>query len=378
MKIASIACGLLIASGSLFAQQYKMNTLAGTGTAGWSGDLGQAVFAQFNQPIRVALDSSGNVYVTDLGNSSIREIFTNGTINSVTGNGSAGFSGDGGSAVGAQLASPHDIALDSNNNLYIADTGNTRIRIISNGKINTFAGSMRGTEGGNLGDNGPALSAQFIAPTGVAVDKNGNVYVSDIGNATVRKIAPNGIITTIAGTGFLSFGAFQGEGGPATQALLGAPYSLTLDSAGNLYIADTGLSRLFRITPDGTIHTVVANFPAQSCAIDAAGNIFVPDIYNNTVDKILPTGTLLWIGGDGVSGYAGDGGVGTVGNMGNPTGVALDKSGNVYVAEGLSASRPHAFADCEFHRGDFECGDDSAVCGAGFGSWRCDGSDCRG
>lgn len=337
MKIASIACGLLIASGSLFAQQYKINTLAGTGTAGWSGDLGSALLAQFNQPIRVALDSAGNVYVTDLGNSSIREIFTNGTINSVTGNGSAGFSGDGGTAIGAQLASPHDIAFDSSGNLYVADTGNARIRIISNGRINTFAGSTRGTQGGNLGDNGPALSAKFIAPTGVVVDKNGNTYVSDIGNATVRKIAPNGTITTIAGTGFLSFGSFQGEGGQATQALLGLPYSLTLDPAGNLYIVDIGLSRLFRINSDGTIHTVMQNFPAQNCVIDAAGNIFVPDIYNNTVDKILPTGTKLWIGGDGVSGYAGDGGVGTVGNMGNPTGVALDKSGNVYVAEGLSA-----------------------------------------
>jgi uncharacterized protein (TIGR03437 family) len=337
MKIASLACGLLIASGSLFAQQYTMTTLAGTGTAGWSGDNGPALSAQFTQPIRVALDSNGNVFVTDLGNSSIREIFTNGTINSVTGNGSPGFSGDGSTAIGAQLASPHDIALDSNNNLYIADTGNTRIRIVSQGRINTFAGSTRGTAGGNLGDNGPALSAQFIAPTGVAVDKSGNVYVSDIGNATVRKIAPNGIITTIAGSGFLAFGAFTGEGGPATQALLGTPYSLTLDSAGNLYIIDTGLSRLFRIDSDGTIHTVVANFPAQNCTIDSAGDIYVPDTDNDIVDKILPAGTDLWIGGDGVSGYAGDNAIATTGNMGDPYGVAVDGSGKVYVAEGLNA-----------------------------------------
>src|SRR5665213_2060670 len=187
MKKSSIACGLLIASGSLFAQQYSISTVAGTGVSGWSGDLGPALSAQFNTPTRVALDSSGNIYLTDLGNSSIREVFTNGTVNSVAGNGSPGFSGDGGSAIGAQLASPHDIAIDASNNLYIADTGNARIRIVSRGVINTFAGSTHGIEGGSLGDGGPATSAQLITPTGVAVDKSGNVYIADIGNATVRK-----------------------------------------------------------------------------------------------------------------------------------------------------------------------------------------------
>jgi len=337
MKKSSIACGLLIASGSLFAQQYTINTVAGTGSAGWSGDLGPALSAQFNTPTRVALDSSGNIYLTDLGNSSIREVFTNGTVNSVTGNGSPGFSGDGGSGIGAQLASPHDIAIDSSNNLYIADTGNARIRIVSHGTINTFAGSTHGVEGGSLGDGGPATKAQLITPTGVAVDKSGNVYIADIGNATVRKVSPNGTITTFAGTGFLSFGAFQGEGGPATQALLGMPYSLTVDSAGNLYIVDIGLSRLFRIGADGLIHTVVANFPAQNCAVDAAGNIYVADYSENIVQKILANGTELWIGGDGVSGYAGDGGPGTIASMGEPYGVTVDPSGNVIVAEGQSA-----------------------------------------
>ena len=113
MKKLSIACGLLIASGSLFAQQYSIGTIAGTGTAGWSGDLGPALSAQFDKPIRVALDGAGNIYITDQANSSIREVFTNGTVNSVTGNGSPGLSGDGKSAVGAQLASPNDIALDA-------------------------------------------------------------------------------------------------------------------------------------------------------------------------------------------------------------------------------------------------------------------------
>ena len=272
MKKLSIACGLLIASGSLFAQQYTLSTIAGTGTAGSSGDGGSALNAQLSDPIRVALDSAGNVYVTDLGNNSIREVATGGTITTIVGNGSPGYSGDGGKASGAQISSPHDIAIDPSNNLYIADTGNARIRVISGGLIKTFAGTgVPGVEGSNLGDGGPATSAQFIEPTGVAVDKSGNVYISDIGNATVRKVTPGGTISTFAGTGFLSFGAYTGEGGPATQALLGKPYSLTTDNAGNVYIVDIGLSRLFRIGSDGLIHTVKTNFVAGNCVVDARG-----------------------------------------------------------------------------------------------------------
>ncbi len=338
MKKSFIACGLLIASGSLFAQRYAITTIAGTGgSPGWSGDLGPALSAQFHNPIRVALDSNGNIFLNDLGNSSIREVFTNGTVNSVTGNGSPGFSGDGKTAVGAQLSAPNDIAIDSHDNLYIADTGNSRVRIVSHGIINTFAGSTHGVPGGDLGDGGAATNAKFILPTGVAVDKNGNVYISDIGNATVRKVSPGGVITTFAGSGFLSSGTYRGEGGPATQALLGLPYSLSTDSAGNVYIVDIGFSRLFKIGSDGVIHTVVSNFPAQNCAVDDAGIIYVVDYSTHTVQKILPGGTALWIGGDGASGYSGDFGIGTSANMAEPYGVALDKSGNVYVAEAANA-----------------------------------------
>lgn len=338
MKKSSIVCGLLIASGSLFAQQYTINTIAGTpGSPGWSGDTGPALQAQINTPTRVALDSNGNLYITDYFNASIRVVSPGGIMNSITGNGSQGYSGDGGGSIGAQLSSPHDIALDAANNLYIADTGNSRIRIVSNGKISTFAGGTRGVAGGNLGDGGLATSAQLIYPTGVAVDQSGNVYIADPGNATVRKVSPGGIISTIAGTGFLSFGAYTGEGGPATQALLGMPYSLTTDSAGNLYIVDIGLGRLFRIGSDGLIHTVQTGFTAQNCVLDAGGNIYAAVFANNTVQKILPNGTTLWIGGDGAVGYAGDGGPGTSANMGQPYGVAVDKSGNVYVAEAENA-----------------------------------------
>jgi uncharacterized protein (TIGR03437 family) len=338
MKKLSIVCGLLIASGSLFAQEYGMSTVAGTGTAGWSGDSGPALSAQFNDPIRVVLDSKGDILLNDLGNSSIRIVSTDGVVNSITGNGSPGFSGDGGSAIGAQLSSPHDIAVDSNDNLYIADTGNRRVRLVSGGKITTFAGTgASGPQNDPLGDGGKATDARFISPTGVAVDKAGNVYVSDIGNATVRKITPDGIITRFAGTGFLSYGAFQGEGGDATKALLGIPYSLTTDSDGNLYIVDIGLGRLFRIGPDGIIHTVRENFSAQNCAIDAAGNIYAANYDQNVVEKISSDGTSLWIGGNGIAYYSGDGAPGTFGSMSQPYGVAVDASGNVFVAEAGNA-----------------------------------------
>jgi uncharacterized protein (TIGR03437 family) len=254
-------------------------------------------------------------------------------VNSVAGNGSPGLSGDGGTSIGAQLSSPNDIAFDSANNLYIADTGNSRIRVISNGAIRTFAGTTRGTAGGGLGNGGLATSAQLIEPTGVAVDKSGNVYIADIGNATVRKVSPNGIVSAFAGVGYLTWGAYLGEGGPATQALLGLPYSLATDSAGNVYIADIGLGRLFKIGSDGIIHTVKTNFGGQNVAVDAAGNIYSAVYSNNTVQKIVPGGTTLWIGGNGVSGYSGDGGPGTSASMEQPYGVAVDASGNVYVAE---------------------------------------------
>jgi len=338
MMKSSIVCGLLIASGSLFAQQYGMSTVAGNGTAGWSGDGGPALSAQFSNPIRVVIDSKGDLLVNDLGNSSIRIVSPNGVVNPVTGNGSPGFSGDNGSAIGAQLSSPHDIALDSQDNLYIADTGNRRIRIVSGGKISTFAGTgAGGPQNDPLGDGGKATDARFITPTGVAVDKAGNVYVSDIGNATVRKITPDGRITRFAGSGFLSYGAYQGEGGDATKALLGIPYSLTTDNSGNLYIVDIGLSRLFRIGPDGIIHTVRQNFSAQNCAIDGGGSIYAANYDDNVVEKITNNGTALWIGGNGFAYYSGDGAPGTFGSMSQPYGVAVDGNGNVFVSEAGNA-----------------------------------------
>ena len=335
MKIFKIGCGLLVAAGTLFGQHYQISTIGGNGTQGWSGDLGAATSAQFNNPLNVLVDPRGGVYLTDYGNSSIRKIFPDGSVNSITGNGSAGFSGDGGSAIGAQLSSPHEIALDSAGNLYIADTANARVRRIDkSGNISTFAGT--GTRGYS-GDGGPAISANLTLPTGVAVDSKGNVYIADGGNSSVRKVTPDGNISTFAGVGFLTFGGFSGEGKPATQAFLGKPFSVSTDAAGNVYISDIGLSRLFRVGTDGIIHTIEVNFFAQSVAIDNTGTIFFADYHTHTVKKILPNGTILWVGGNGTPGYTGDGGVATSAQMNQPYGIALDTAGNIYVAEAANA-----------------------------------------
>ncbi len=326
-------CALLLAGSVANAQQYVISTVAGTGgSPGWSGDGGPASSAQFVNPIRVALDAQGNIYITDYSNQSIRVVnHTTGVVNSIAGNGAFGFSNDGASSNGAQLADPHDVVIDPAGNIYIADTLNSRVRVINtSGTINTFAGTG---QRGFSGDNGPATGAQLSMPAGLALDKNGNLYIADYGNGTVRRVDKNGTITTVAGVGFVEFGAAPGDGGPATQAYLEMPYSVAADAAGNIFIGDIGTSSIRKVGTDGKIATYVQNFEAQNFAMDAGGNIYFADYRKHTVGKILPGGTQLWIAGDGISGYAGDGGFATAAQLSEPYGVAVDASGNVYVAD---------------------------------------------
>jgi sugar lactone lactonase YvrE len=208
-----------------------ITTVAGNGTQGFSGDNGAATSAQLNEPTGVAVDSAGNLYIADEGNNVIREV-SNGMIATVAGNGTLGFSGDSGPATGAQLNGPTGVAVDSAGNLYIADPGNQRIRMVSNGMIATVAG--KGIPAGFSGDNGAATSAQLNWPTGVAVDAAGNLYIADEGNNVIRKVS-NGMIATVAGNGTQGF---SGDNGPPGGAQLAGPWGVAVDSAGNLYIAD--------------------------------------------------------------------------------------------------------------------------------------------
>jgi trimeric autotransporter adhesin len=328
-----------------------ITTVAGNGLLSYSGDGGAAAKAQLDEPQGVATDAAGNIYVADTVNQRVRKISPGGVINTIAGNGTAGFGGDGGPGTSAQLNNPVALAVDGSGNLYIADSNNQRVRMVTPaGVISTVAGS--GTSG-FAGDGGPALSAQFNNLTAVAVDGSGNVYVSDFTNNRVRKFAPGGTISTVAGNGS---NGFSGDGGPAISAQLNGPTGLALDSSGNLYIADLNNSRIRIVNSAGQINTLVGNGNAavsgdggpasqaelaapESLMMDPLGNLYIGDSWAR-VRKISPDGTISTIAGKGTVGYAGDGGAATSAQVNGPFGLAADSAGNLYIADtGNSAVR---------------------------------------
>ena len=314
-----------------------ITTVAGNGTFGFSGDNGPATSAQLNSPFGVAVDSAGNLYIDDGNNNRIRKV-SSGVITTVVGGGTSGL-GDNSPATSAQLRSPGGVAVDSTGNLYIADSGNARIRKVSNGVITTVAGN--GTDGSS-GDNGPATSAQLREPYGVAVDSAGDIYIADSANNRIRKVS-NGVITTVAGGGS-SFG----DNGPATSAQLFNPYGVAVDSAGNLYITDYGSSRIRKVS-NGVITTVAGtgtdgssgdNGPATSAqlrepygaAVDSAGNLYIADAGNSRIRKVS-NGVITTVAGNGTRGFSGDNGPATSAQLSVPRGVAVDSAGNLYIAD---------------------------------------------
>ena len=230
-----------------------ISTFAGTSTYGFNGDGSAATSTHFRLAYSsgVAVDASGNVYIADTFNHRIRRVSATGTVWTIAGSGTAGFSGDSGQATSAQLNEPRGLALDAAGNVYIADRANHRIRKVdaTAGTISTIAGS--GTAGAT-GDGGLATSARLNNPEWVAVDGAGNIYISDVGNRRLRKVdAATGVISRIRGVA----GAFSGDGGPATSAQLSTPLGVAADGAGNIYIADTLNHRVRRVSATGTIST---------------------------------------------------------------------------------------------------------------------------
>ena len=284
---------ILFAAVPLRAQSYgTISTFAGTGVAGFSGDNGPAIRAQLNAPGRVEVDPNGNIYISESANNRIRKVAPDGTITTVAGSGTpaVGLTGDNGAAVNAHLDQPRAIIFDPAGNLYIADSGNNRVReVTTNGVITTIAGT--GTPG-NAGDGGQAINAQLNTPYGLARDSAGNLYIADAYNSKIRKVDPSGVITTYAGTGTPGY---SGDGGQATLATLKQPYALAVDAAGNLYVSDVAGHAIRRI--------------------DRA------------------TGIITTFAGTGAPNFGGDGGPATAARLNGPAGMSFDSAGNLYFAD---------------------------------------------
>ncbi|HEX4996877.1 MAG TPA: FG-GAP-like repeat-containing protein, partial [Terriglobia bacterium] len=369
-----------------------MTRVAGT-SRGYSGDGGPAVLAQLSYPVGIVADASGNIFIADSGNHRIRKVSPSGVITTIAGTGVAGFAGDGGPAASAQFSGPGDLAIDTSSNLFVADGLRVR-KITSEGVISTVAGS--GAHGSS-GDNGPAVEAAFESVFGLAVDGSGNIYIADTFNDRVRKVTPDGMISTVAGssgTGNIlvelrdpydvavdgsgnlyildssfycirkvspggtvstfagsppySFG-FSGDGGPATAARISFAWGLAADSSGDLYIADSNNNRVRKVS-GGIITTVagsgISGFqgdggPATAAkldypagpATDGAGNLYFADSNNNRVRKVSPGGVISTVAGTGDHGFSGDGGAAISARLANPLGVAVDGVGNLYIVE---------------------------------------------
>jgi sugar lactone lactonase YvrE len=320
--------------------------VAGNGIAGFSGDNGPAMSAQLSNPAGVAVDSAGDLYIADANNGRIRKV-AGGVITTVAGGG-GGCSpetdnvGDGCPATAASLFNPNGVAVDASGNLYIADSFNYRVREVSGGVITTVAGN--GTFGYS-GDGGPATSAEISYSNGVLVDGTGSLYIADSNNFRVRKVS-GGVITTVAGTGTPGF---SGDGGPAANAQLNSPYGVAVDSLGNLYIADSGNFRIRKVS--GGIITTVAgsglccgysgdngpaisaqlNFP-NGIAVDSTGNLYIADTGNFRIREVSG-GVITTIAGNGFASYSGDGGQATAAQLSSPQGLAVDGGGNLYIAD---------------------------------------------
>ena len=322
-------------------------SVAGTGSFGFSGDGGPALASQFDAPTGLALDSAGKLYVSDFNNQRIRRVdLLPAQITTIAGG--QGKLGDGGPAQNALLFSPAGMNFDANGNLYVADTENNLVRKITPaGVISTVAGvGSRGFSG----DGGPAVSAQLLAPRGVALDTAGNLYIADSGNQRIRRVNLVGTIQTIAGNGLRGF---AGDGSGATLAKLNDPESIASDAQGNLYVADSGNNRVRRITIVGQISTFAGtSTPATlgdggpavmagllgplGVALDSAGNLFIADTFHNRVRKVTPGGTITTVAGAGNIGFAGDGGSATLALLSLPDAVAVDSAGNLLIEDALN------------------------------------------
>ncbi len=320
-----------------------ISTIAGGSGPAYSGDGAVATAAHLNSPSGVFVNVSGEVFIADGGNGSVRKITTDGVIHTVAGNGTNGFAGDGYAATAAKLNNPQAVITDAVGNIYIADHDNHRVRKVNSaGIITTIAGT--GVMGFG-GDGGPATAAKLNYPSHLLFDAAGNLLIADAGNGRIRSIDPAGNISTTAGGG----GGGLGDGGPATAAGLYWPRSMVYDAGGNMYIGDELHNRVRKITPAGIISTIAGTGSAGSAGdggpataaqlneptvvdIDGAGNLYIAEFHGHRIRKINTSGAISTWAGNGVAGYSGDGGPAVSAQLNKPLALYCT-SGNLYIAD---------------------------------------------
>ena len=337
-----------------------ITTVTGVGMFGYSGDGGPADRAavspsSYGQGLSLATNGSGELYIADTWNNRVRKISDDGIITTVAGNGlRCCFSGDSGPARGAQLSVPAGIAVDRSGTVYVGDTFNNRVRRIdSAGIITTVVGT--GVPFPASGDGGPSANARIAWPTGLKLAGSDDLYLADAGNMRIRRVSPDGVIQTVVGNGLPGY---RGDGGPAESAELSWPKDIAFDAFGNMYIADTGNHVIRKVSPENVITTfagtggdisgrggysgdggpaITARMNQPSgLAVDNAGNVYVSDTENYRVRKITPGGTITTVAGNGTRGYSGNAGLAPLAQLTNPTGLAFDEAGNLYIGDGAS------------------------------------------
>jgi len=361
---------LLIAAGAAaYGQQYSVSTLAGAAPL---ASAASATGVSVGQPVRAAVDAAGNLYFSSL--NSVFMVSANGALTRVAGNGHAGYSGDGGPAASAELNGPQGLAIDSFGNLYIADSNNNRVRVVTGGVIYNYAGNGEAGQYGTLGDEGPATLANLHLPMGLAISSTGSLYIADTGDNCIRQVIVNGRRTaggapppaTIYRVAGNSYAGYSGDQGIAVWAELNRPQDVAVDSSGNVYIADTGNGLLRRVTTDGIINfeagdvtpynasTRAAAYPVigysddgdlateagldppTAVAVDSAGNTYELEPTGSRLRQINTSGYINSISGNRGDGFSGDGGAASAALLNKALGLAVDPAGNVYIADTLN------------------------------------------
>jgi len=355
LTVMAMACTTLVASAlitSFRAHAQNISTVAGSYSlgSGYAGDGGAATAAQLANPNGVAVDRAGNMYIAEYNNHIVRKVSATGVISTYAGTGSSGYTGDGGAATAATLYNPMGVAVDTAGNVYVAEYSNHVVRKINTaGVISTYAGNG---SAGFSGDGGAATAAQIYRPVGLCVDDTGNVYIGDSWNHRIRKVNTSGVMSTVAGNGTAGY---SGDGSAATAAKLNYPHGIAVTSSGKLYVADYSNYVVREVNmPTGNIATVAGNntygysgdgsvpiwaqlsHPIGVAVDPTQTKLYIADLDNNRVRMITNPPNIITYAGNGTSGFSGDGGAANAAQLSQPAGLICDVNGNLYICDRLN------------------------------------------